>query len=285
MTTHPAPPAHPFFLDGGAAARFCLYHAPHGPCRGAFIYLHPFAEEMNKARRMAAQQARALAAQGYAILQIDLHGCGDSAGDFSEARWETWLADVARAERWLEQKLGDSLLQPVGLWGLRLGALLALDYARQSPHMPAAMLLWQPVASGQAFLTQFLRLKVAAQMLTDGQQNGGTAALRALLDQGESLEIAGYTLSAELAKAIDSMDATRIMPPLCPIHWFEMVAEPGRPLPPAAARVLQTWQVNGADATGHAVPGPAFWASQEIAEAPALLQATTTALHEAMYAS
>jgi exosortase A-associated hydrolase 2 len=285
MNTRPAPHAHPFFLDGGAAARFCLYHAPQGSCRGAFIYLHPFAEEMNKARRMAALQARTLAAQGFAILQIDLHGCGDSAGDFADARWETWLADVARAERWLEQKLGDALLAPVGLWGLRLGALLALDYAHQSPHMPSAMLLWQPVSSGSAFLTQFLRLKVAAQMLEDGQQNGGTAALRAALARGESLEIAGYTLAPELARAIDGQDATRIMPPLCPVHWFEMVAEASRPLPPAAARVLQTWQVNGADATGHAVPGPAFWASQEIAEAPFLLRATCAALQEAAYAA
>jgi exosortase A-associated hydrolase 2 len=147
------------------------------------------------------------------------------------------------------------------------------------------MLLWQPVSSGSAFLTQFLRLKVAAQMLVDGQQNGGTAALRAALEQGEALEIAGYTLSPALAKAIDSQDATRIMPPLCPVHWFEMVAEADRPLPPAAARVLQTWQVNGADASGHAVPGPAFWASQEITEAPALLQTTIATLGEVVYAA
>ena len=40
-----------------------------------------WAEEMNKARRMAALQARLLAENGYAVLQIDLHGCGDSSGD------------------------------------------------------------------------------------------------------------------------------------------------------------------------------------------------------------
>jgi alpha/beta superfamily hydrolase len=40
---------------------------------------------MNKARRMAALQARALAALGYGVLLLDLHGCGDSSGDFGDS--------------------------------------------------------------------------------------------------------------------------------------------------------------------------------------------------------
>ena len=64
----------PMFLAQGAAARFALYHAPQQPCRGALLYLHPFAEEMNKARRMAALQARRLAAEGWGVLQLDFHG-------------------------------------------------------------------------------------------------------------------------------------------------------------------------------------------------------------------
>jgi len=283
MTSPPLAPAHPFFLGSGRDARFCLYHAPAGHCQGAFVYLHPFAEEMNKSRRMAALQARALAAQGYAILQIDLHGCGDSAGDFSEARWAEWLNDTARAEQWLEQKLGDALLQPVGLWGLRLGALLASRSQRQSPRMPAAMLLWQPVTSGAAFMTQFLRLKVAAQMLGDHKAEGGTAGLRAALARGETLEIAGYSLAPALALGFDSLDASRLAPP-CPVHWCEVVPEAGRPLPPAAARVLKAWQEAGVAAEARSAPGPQFWATQEIAEAPALLAATSAMLSEACHA-
>ncbi|MTV55832.1 serine aminopeptidase domain-containing protein, partial [Pseudoduganella buxea] len=158
-----ARPPLPFFLDGGADARFCVFHSPsHSPspddaCRGAIVYLHPFAEEMNKSRRMAALGAAALAADGYAVLQIDLHGCGDSAGDFGDATWESWLDDVARARRWLQRELGDRLTEVPALWGLRLGALLALDAARRAPEPPSALLLWQPVTSGAVLLTQFLR--------------------------------------------------------------------------------------------------------------------------------
>ena len=58
---------------------------------------------MNKARRMAALQSRALAAAGFAVLQIDLFGCGDSSGDFADASWAAWQQDVALAVQWLSE--------------------------------------------------------------------------------------------------------------------------------------------------------------------------------------
>ncbi|MYN05195.1 hydrolase 2, exosortase A system-associated [Pseudoduganella sp. DS3] len=280
-------PVQPLFLGQGSAARFGLYHAPAAPCRGAWLYLPPLGEEMNKARRMAALQAAALARQGYAVLQLDLHGCGDSAGDFGDASWDSWRDDVATGLRWLQATLGPALPQAPGLWGLRLGALLALDHASRAGTdagvVPSALLLWQPVLQGSAHLTQFLRLKVAAQMLGDGGADGGTAALRAALAQGQALEIAGYTLAPALALGFDGLDAGRLAPP-CPVHWCEVVAEAGRALPPAAARVLKAWQDAGVAVQARTAPGPQFWATQEIAEAPALLAATGALLDEVCHA-
>jgi len=272
------------FLAHGAAARFALYHAPAAPCRGAWLYLHPWAEEMNKARRMAALQARALAAEGWAVLQLDLHGCGDSAGDFADASWESWRADVALGLDWLHATLGEQLPQAPGLWGLRLGALLALDYAaRPAGRAPSQLLLWQPVLQGASHLTQFLRLRVAAQMLGDGAADGGTEALRATLAGGTPLEVAGYTLAPALAAALDGLDASRLPPP-CPVHWLEVAPAAGRPLSPVAQRVLQGWQAAGVDGRAQSVAGPQFWATQEIAEAPSLLAATCAILQEACHA-
>ena len=272
-----APPAQPLFLGSGANAAYTLYHAPAGTCRGAWVYLHPFAEEMNKSRRMAALGARALAAHGHAVLQIDLHGCGDSAGESGDADWTRWQDDVARASNWLAQRHGNP-----GLWGLRSGALLAVDAARQGVVAPAALLLWQPVLNGSVFLQQFLRLKVAAQMLGENESaGGGTAALRAALQAGESLEIAGYALSPALAASLDGLDMQKMAAPACPVHWLEVVAAPERPLPPASARVLANWGAHGV-----AVAGPQFWASQEIAECPALVDATVAAVcQEARHAA
>jgi alpha-beta hydrolase superfamily lysophospholipase len=81
---HFVPHAEPFFFDVDPGTRFCMYHPPstHVPPRGVILYVHPFAEELNLSRRMAAQQARAFAGLGFAVLQIDLFGCGDSCAIF-----------------------------------------------------------------------------------------------------------------------------------------------------------------------------------------------------------
>jgi exosortase A-associated hydrolase 2 len=268
-----APPAEPFFLAAAPGQRFCLFHPPAGVCRGAVLYVPPFGEEMNKARRMAALQARALAQQGFGVLLLDLHGCGDSSGDFSEARWDIWKRDLALGHQWLAGRLG----QPVTLWGLRLGALLALDYARDPAAPPASLVLWQPVHSGATFLTQFLRLRIANDMLSDDKEKGGgTKALRDALRGGEALEIAGYELAPALADSIESLDAAALLATGCPLHWFEAVPAEGRPLSPAAAKVTAAWQAGGVDLHTHLVACPPFWATQEVTECAALLAATTS---------
>jgi exosortase A-associated hydrolase 2 len=267
-------PAEPFFLKTGSGDRFCLYHAPtpDRECRGSFIYVHPFAEEMNKSRRMAALQARSFADAGFGVLQIDLYGCGDSSGEFGDARWEIWKADLAAARKWLEDRAGAG----VSLWGLRLGALLALDFAKESPGAFDEIILWQPVINGESFLTQFLRMRLASEMLGGGEDKApGTQQMRKAMAAGESLEVAGYELAPALAASIDGTNAAGLAMTGMPVHWFELVLEPGRPLPPAAARVASAWQQQGVDLHVHLVPATPFWASQEITECPALLTATT----------
>ncbi len=275
MAARQSAPAEVFFLAGPRGERFCLYHAPHGACCGALVYMHPFAEEMNKSRRVAAQAARALAATGYAVLQIDLYGCGDSAGEFGDARWEHWKDDLAAACHWLAQRTG----RAPGLWGLRLGALLALDYARSASVPVAQLLLWQPVLHGATFLTQFLRLRVASAMLDHDAAAGaaGTKELRAALQAGETLEVAGYLLAPALAADIDALDALQLAPP-CPVHWIEVVASDERALAPAALRVAAEWERQGRAPTMNKAVAPQFWTTQEIAQAPALVELTCVLL-------
>ena len=97
-----------FFLPADIGQRFCLFHpanrAPGSFALGQVVYVHPFTEEMNKSRRMAAMQARALAQAGFEVLQIDLLGCGDSSGGFGDATWAAWVADVTSACLWLRAR-------------------------------------------------------------------------------------------------------------------------------------------------------------------------------------
>jgi exosortase A-associated hydrolase 2 len=270
----------PFFLGSGADQRFCLFHRPAGTCRGAVLYVPPFAEELNRTRRMAALGARRLAAHGYGVLQIDLLGTGDSAGDFLDARWDLWKQDLDMGAAWLRARVDT----PLTLWGLRLGALLALDHARTAAYPLAPLLLWQPVASGSTYLTQFLRLRTANAMLGDDATQNSTKALRAALEAGETLEIAGYDLTPDLARAIDSLPAPDAMVPPVSAHWFDVLGAPGQAPAPAAARVKAAWEAQGTPLHVHTVTGSSFWATTAVSTCPALLDATAQVLEENLHA-
>lgn len=260
-----------FFLPVADEQRFCLFHPPAGAARGAVLYLHPFAEEMNKARRMAALQARSLAQKGFAVLQIDLHGCGDSSGDFGDASWESWLKDVVVAHNWLRQRCA----APLWLWGLRTGCLLARE-AAQRLQAPVNFLFWQPVVSGRQFLQQFLRLKVAGEMMS-GESKGLMAAMKQRLAAGEAVEIAGYALSPALAQGLETAELT---PPSTPgrLVWLDVSARENATLAPASRKCLEQWQAAGCAVDSAVLPAPSFWQTVEIEEAPALLEATAETL-------
>ncbi len=243
------------------------------PYRGAVLHAHPFGDEMNKARRMAALQSRALAAAGYAVLRPDLLGCGDSSGDFGDATWGDWVDDLVEAAAWLQEQHPG----PQWLWGVRAGALLACAAAAR---LPAAChcLFWQPATSGRQLLQQFLRLKAAGEML-DGGAKGIVDSLRRQLAAGQAVEVAGYRLHPGLAAGLEA--AVLAPPPAAAsmrVEWFEVQGQAGGELSPAAATSAGAWQRAGATLRSHVVAGPSFWQTTEIEDAPELLQATSAAL-------
>jgi exosortase A-associated hydrolase 2 len=260
----------PFFLDTGRSAVFCVHHRPPGAGRGAVVHVPAFAEEMNKSRRMVALQARALAARGWHVLQLDLSGTGDSEGDFADARWSHWLQDIDAAREWLERETGH---QP-WLWGLRLGALLAVQcLARRAAP---GLLAWQPVASGRQHLQQFLRLSAGADWI------GGEGAARAgakpldLLSAGMAVEVGGYLLDPGLA--LPMAEASFSWPTgLGRAVWLEVSPHEGAALSPASERVLTA--APAATSVDRAlIRGASFWQSQEIEVVPALLDASCEAV-------
>jgi exosortase A-associated hydrolase 2 len=242
--------------------------------RGAILFVHAFAEEMNKSRRMAALQARALAQSGFDVLQIDLLGCGDSSGDFSDATWKHWLEDVHIGM----QALAARSTGVRWLWGHRTGALLASEYALRSLE-PARLLWWNPVTAGRQFLNQFLRMKLIAGADVGQADRTNTRALRAALCGGEAIEIAGYRLSAGLFAGLDQ--AVLQAPPAgSRVFWFDVVHTDDAPPPASSAQLLQAWQGQGVTVFHRAVTGAAFWQTQEITECEALIAATRQAMCE-----
>jgi exosortase A-associated hydrolase 2 len=264
-----------FFLPAGSGDRFCIFHEPAaGATRRGIVFAHPFCEEMNKSRRMAALQSRRLAGRGYAVLQIDLFGCGDSSGDFAEASWEIWRQDLRIALDWMKSRVDG----PLGLWGLRLGATLAADVARDPGLNLDWLLLWQPVCNGEQYLTQFLRLRLAAEMLADGAAQTGVRELRETLRRGVPLEVAGYELNPRLTAEIDALNLAALVPAVKRAHCLEVTAAAEPKLSPASQRALEAWRSRGLNTRTTAVGGDPFWSTIEITECEALLAATESSL-------
>lgn len=264
-----------FFLPTEDGQRFCILHPSQAATtRGNVVYIHPFAEEMNKSRRMAALQSRALARDGFDVLQIDLLGCGDSSGDFGDATWAAWIDDVVRACDWMCARAA----APMWLWGLRAGCLLASEAAGRL-QQPCNFVFWAPVPSGKVLLQQFLRLKAAGD-LGSGNAKAVMAGLRDQLAHGNAVEIAGYLLAPGLTTGLER---AQLAPPATGLpagrlEWFDISTREGDGLSPVASNSIAAWEQAGYVVRSQSVQGPAFWQTTEIEEAPALLSSTLAGL-------
>ena len=258
-------------LPEGRGERFCVFHPAVGAIRAAVLYVAPFAEEMNKARRIAARQARAFASAGCAVLLLDLKGCGDSPGDFGEASWADWVADVAAAARWLRERTA----APLWLWGVRAGCLL-LSEATPRIDDCVGWLLWQPPVSGRGPAQQFLRLRLAAGLI-GGDTKGAAATLRTDIEQQGEIEVAGYRLPRALLEGFEQSVLAAPSPGIA-VHWLEISSASDDTLLPASKQRIEQWRTSGVCVEATVVPGPAFWQVTEIEDAPALLEASCTAV-------
>lgn len=262
----------PFFLPRLDEQRFCLFYpAAATTSRGAVLYIHPFAEEMNKSRRMAALQSRALAAAGYDVLQLDLLGCGDSSGDFTDASWQAWRDDICEAVGALRQRSAAALT----LWGLRAGCLLAVQAAAQIREK-VDFIFWQPVIYGKQHWQQFMRLKMAGEMAY-GQGKAIGEQLRQQLTAGQPVEIAGYGIAPALAAGLELAE---LKPPAGSgrVIWLETSLRDESTLAPVSLKHIEQWQAAGWHIDARIARGPAFWQTAEIEDAPELIAATLAGL-------
>ncbi|MBS0446991.1 MAG: hydrolase 1, exosortase A system-associated [Proteobacteria bacterium] len=268
MSTDPRP----FLLQGSRGALFAVYFPPAGTPHpaGDVLVVPPFAEEMNRCRAMLSLQARALAAIGIGTLIVDPYGTGDSAGEFEDGSWAIWRDDLTRALAWLRRHgQGCSSLLAV-----RLGALMAAELAEADGRIEH-LLYWQPVLNGKQFHTQFLRIRIAAEM-EQPDRIKTTNELRALSARGEAVEVSGYRIGPALSGELDRLaldDAARLG--AARVDWFEVLAAADSVVPPASAKAHEAFRAAGADVHLATVVGPPFWHVHERELAPELIAATT----------
>lgn len=272
-----------FFLPTRSGSLFCLYHSPKGPVqRGQVLHLHPFAEELNTCRRISAQFARALAAAGYAVLQFDMYGCGDSEGDFGDATWTTWLNNAHDALDELNRRAGEPTeAAPLWMWGVRSGALLSANMLA-GMDTPCHLLWWQPVVSGSQVLQQWLRLDAAREWLSkDKERMEAAPTLSEQLNRGQDVHVAGYRITPEMARELN----TRHMTPFPPLSTaqptklvcVELCASPSPPSP-GITRQTNIWQAAGWHPHVQSVTCSAFWQQFSNTEPADLIHASLACL-------
>lgn len=244
-----------------------LLETSQTPARGSVLFLHSFAEELQKSRRPVAVQARALAASGYNVLLLDLSGCGDSSGVLRDARWAIWQEDAIAGAEFLQQHA----VAPLSVWGLRFGALLACQLAQDLPDIER-LLMWQPALNGEQYLDQFLRLELAGQALK-GEAGFDRAGLWNELRNGNTLEVAGYEVSSNLA-----MDVAQVrlgdLTPNCVVNWMDMAVTPTNQPKRASKTVMGRWREQGLKVDWESVQAVPFYRNLDVDSCPELTAAT-----------
>jgi dienelactone hydrolase len=178
---------------------FGWVHVPAHP-NGRGAVLCPSIGLEGEASQLAYRSlARALADAGCAVVRMDYHGTGDSAGSLDDpGRVDEWMADVGCALAYLRRCGATS----THLVGARLGAALAARAASVDGDVDS-LTLWYPWSKG----SQFLRYQRALRRMYATGEGGGA-------DDG-STEVPGFVLGPELTadlKALDTGDPGLVLP-------------------------------------------------------------------------
>ncbi len=102
-----------------------------------------------------------------------------------------------------------------------------------------------------------------------------TEDLRRQLDQGGTVEVAGYSIDHRLADSISSVELRSLqMDCKIPVCWFEIVRSEGRALSPVSEAALKQIRDSGVPVKSQCVIGEPFWSLPESSPVSELLSAT-----------
>lgn len=245
------------FIQGVAGRLFVTYHPPVATCdRGTdLVYIPPFGEEAINSRRFASVIACGLASEGVGVLLLDLYGSGDSEGDSRDARWDVWKLDIASALQWLR---GRGRAQ-IGLCGLRLGAVLASEFATSSAEPIEAVFVWQPVLTGRDLLNQLLRLMIFADSTTSSPVMT-PESVRGMFASGRIVQIAGHEIHPDLFFAIQrSHLLLESLPATTKITWIECAGASALNTEGSRMTAIKTYRLRCPGMTVRMVPVRRFW--------------------------
>ena len=224
--------ATPFWFGPTQRPLFGWLHRPAGgTARGGVVICPPLGIEAICVYFSTRTLADRLAEAGIAVVRFDYDGTGDSFGAQDDAgRTPAWLGSVTAA---LDALRGTGI-GPVGLVGIRMGALLAATIAEHDRDL-AAVVLWDPCISGRSFL----REQRAFRLLSIGGD-----------DADRAVDAPGMRFDAETVEGMEQLDLLRAGGMLAP--RVLVLEDPERPRSRRLAGRLGDTGVEWTEATGQA---------------------------------
>lgn len=159
---HRLPIVQPLFIESVAGRLYAVRYQPRSVRKEhAILFAHSLGHEYVRGHRNLQQLAMALCERGFDVIRFDYLGTGDSDGLCEEVNAETMGSDLVNVRRHI---MDQANVRSVSLIGLRLGATVATHYRDAFQ----AMVIWDPVPSGKAFLELLDRFHLHA--LTSGMK-------------------------------------------------------------------------------------------------------------------
>lgn len=216
-----------------------MLHHPTGKQRGAVVLCTADGEERAWGHRTYMFLARTLAARGFAVLRFEYTGQGESGGAYEDTTIATRVNDIAAAVNAAMDRTGETT---PALVGARLGAACVLEFTRERPAHPIALI--EPVLDTSSYARTLLRVNLTTQMVIHGQVVQTSEQLLETLAAGGYVSANGYLLSHSF---IDALERHRAADQFSAFQGRALVvASPALRLPASSAEIVR-------------IPFPPFW--------------------------
>jgi pimeloyl-ACP methyl ester carboxylesterase len=201
------------------AERNTLATEPLARCAHAVVIVPSFGYEELTVGNGLRVFADMLTSFGMRVLRYDHPGTGDSAdsADSDSAhsnanQWDCWRSGLQTA-------ITATHADRVTLVGVRLGAALALDYARTSPI--DEVVLFDPVLSGRQFIRTLTMLGAASATSTASTGDSSNEDCSSESKNAASLVVGGFRYASSLTSAIRTLDLRTPSQP--PARWVNII--------------------------------------------------------------
>ncbi len=192
----------PLYINSGNKSVFGVLHTPEiTDERKGIVFLHPYAEEKQRVDRIFVHFARLLCSKSYFVMRFDFRNCGDSEGNFEELTIDSQLSDLRNV---LDVFRRDTGVEEVSLFGIRLGADIAIQYAGIDNNIDK-LILWSPIINGAEYAGTLIRNKMFSSLMDKNLKISKEQIVGIINSEGR-VDIDGFYMTKHFYDYLNSLE-------------------------------------------------------------------------------